>query len=77
MLMKIRDWYMNAYPTDDLGSELSNATFLDLFNALDAHKDVYEVLGEGDSLIRERCFEKLADLLGVSYDYVYDQWMNA
>lgn len=74
---KIREWYMRTYPDDSLGSELNpDSTFYDLFYALDRHKDVYEVLGESDSVIRERAFEELAKIMDVDYDYIYNQWLS-
>lgn len=73
---KIRTWYAEAYPSDDLGREIGpDVTFRGLFDALDSYQDVYELLGVGDSVIRERCFEMLAEVIGESYDYIYDQWM--
>lgn len=78
MRIKIKNWYIEEYPEDELGQEIdSNVTFEDLFEALDTYKDVYEVLGgyEIDSLIRERCFRKLSEIMDVSYDYIYDQWL--
>lgn len=76
--MKIREYYLETYPTDDLGIEInSEATFEGLFRELDNYGDVYEYIGVGDSIIRERCFEKLADIMDVSYDEVYSQWLLA
>ena len=75
--MKIKEFYLNEYPTDELGEELNeNATFVGLLNCLYEGNDVYDYIGEGDSLIRERLFEKLAQDLGSSYDYVYNLWLN-
>lgn len=75
-LQKIRDWYTKEYPDDELGAEISeNVTFKDLFGALDTYKDVYEILGVGDSLIRERAFDRLANIMGGDYDYIYNQWL--
>ncbi len=77
METNIKEWYINAYPTDEMGSELNdNVTFNDLFVALDNYKDVYELLGAGDSLIRERIFEKLSKLMNVEYSYIYEQWLK-
>lgn len=73
---KIRDFYMWKYPQDELGAELSDVSFGDLLAALVAKRDVYEVIGEGDSIIRERLFERLADLVGVGYDTIYELWFN-
>lgn len=71
----IKDWYKETYPTDDLGDELVDGfTFYDLFQTLDARKDVYKYLAD-DSLVRERVFEKLAEIMDVDYDYIYDQWL--
>lgn len=70
----IREWYMNAYPTDELGCELyDDVTFAELSNDLG---NVYDVIGVGDSLIRERIFSKLSELMNVDYSYVYKQWLN-
>ena len=76
--MKIRDWYMAVYPTDSLGPSINpEATFIGLFETLDGYQDVYRYLGEGDSIIRQRCFSKLAEIMDVDYNYVYEQWLRA
>ena len=77
MNKNIKNWYMAAFPSDDLGAEINeNATFNDIIHALLAHKDVYTVFGVGDSLVRERIFEELAGLLNVDYDVIYDSWLE-
>lgn len=74
----IRDFYLEQYPTDDLGIEIDpNATFEGLFKVLDSYRDVYEYIGVGDSVIRERVFEELASIMQVDYDYIYNQWLIA
>lgn len=78
---KIRDWYIAAYPEDELGLELNpNITFTGIFNFLrKPYKGVYvyDVLGVGDSLIRERVFARLAEIRKVDYDVIYDMWLAA
>ena len=75
---KIREWYIKAYPTDELGTEIDGEiTFYDLFVVLDTYKDVYEALNVGDSIVRERVFSKLAEIMEVEYDYIYKQWLRA
>lgn len=75
---KIKDAYTEKFPTDDFGFEIDeNATFLDLFDALDHYRNVYEVIGVEDSVIRERCFSMLATIMDCDYDYIYDQWLQA
>lgn len=73
---KLRDYYCSVYPSDELGVEIDEtATFYDLFDALDRYRDVYDVIGVGDSVIRERLFDALSKLMDVSYKEVYDQWL--
>jgi len=73
----IKDWYTKEYPSDDLGREMNgNATFSDLFETLDNYLDVFDLIGVSDTVIRERVFDKLADIMGVDYDYVYKQWIR-
>lgn len=75
--LSIRDWYLATYPEDGLGFEINpKANFLTLKQALENGDDVYEHLGVGDSVIRERVFEKASRVYGTSYDYVYDLWMH-
>ena len=74
---KIKDWYTKKYPTDDLGEEINDSlTFKGLWGMMSQGYDVYEVLGVGDSLVRERVFEKLSEILGVDYGVVYDEWLD-
>lgn len=61
---KIRDWYTKNYPTDELGKEINDITFEDLWNAIN-FDNIYDVIGVGDSLIRERLFEHLSEIYGL------------
>jgi hypothetical protein len=73
----IKEYYVENFPTDDLGLELNETpTFPGLLNKLIVGEDVYRYIGVTDSVIRERLFEKLADTLNVSYDYVYNLWLK-
>ena len=75
--MNIRNWYMKEFPTDDLGKDIRpTATFEGLYDALLCGTDVYYFLGNVDSLIRERCFAKLAKMKNVDYDVIYHMWIN-
>lgn len=76
--MKIKTWYTKQFKTDELGHEIAeNATFEGLFEALDNYKDVYKYIGVADSLVRERVFQKLAEIMQVEYSYIYEQWLRA
>lgn len=77
----IKEWYIKTYPTDSLGNELKDTTtFQDLFEVLDSYQDVYGALFknkmEADSIIRERVFKELANIMDVDYGYIYDQWLK-
>ena len=75
--MLIKEFYLNNYPTDELGVELNeNANFTGLLNELFTDNDVYGYIGVGDSIIRERLFTKLSEILKKPYHYVYDLWLK-
>lgn len=75
--MNIKEFYLNEYPTDELGLELNEkATFDGLLNTLLYERDVYEYIGVGDSLVRERLFEQAAKRLNKPYEYVYQFWLQ-
>jgi hypothetical protein len=75
--MNIKQFYIENYPTDELGIELKDDTnFTGLLNELFTNNDIYGYIGVGDSIIRERLFEKLSEILNCSYDYVYNLWLN-
>ena len=75
--MNIREFYLANYPSDDLGIGINpTATFAGLLNKLIVNADVYDYLYVYDSIVRERCFERLAEELEVSYEYVYNLWLK-
>jgi hypothetical protein len=75
---RISEWYMGAFPTDELGKDINKPiTFQDIYEQLYVGGSVYALLGVEDSIVRERVFAKLAELMGVDYDYVYNQWLSA
>jgi hypothetical protein len=74
----LREFYLQNFPTDDLGNEINpNATFGGMWEVLSNNEDLYEYIGVGDSLVRERVFEELARTMGVTYDTVYSRWLMA
>lgn len=78
MSKKISPWYQSEFPGDDLGEEISpDVSFQTLYNAVCDGRDVYDVIGVGDSIIRERCFEHLSDIIGLSYNEIYDKWLES
>ena len=73
----VRWWYQETYPDDCIYYDMNpEATWENLWECLKNGGDVYDWLGVGDSVVRERCFAELARRLGVDYSVVYDEWMN-
>lgn len=73
----IRDWYIRAFPSDELGYRINPlATFAGAVKCMADGGDIYKYLGVGDSLVRENVFSKIAAITGVDYDAVYDLWSH-
>ena len=74
---KVIDWYTEKYPTDELVKGINGSlTWLELLDSMRDHKEVYETIGVSDSIVRERCFAKLASLMFVPYDVIYNLWLS-
>ena len=77
-MQTIKEFYLSTYPADELGNEINaKATFDGLNNILNKYKNVYDYIGACDSLIRERIFEKLAEIKAVDYSEIYDKCLEA
>lgn len=75
--MKIKEFYCENYPSDELGLEINpKANFESLFIVIKGGL-FYEYIGVFDSLVRERIFEKLSELTGRDYNFIYQEWLNA
>jgi hypothetical protein len=73
--MNIRKFYLEAFPTDELGVEINpKANFESLWIVIRGGL-FYEYIGVFDSVVRERIFEKLSELTGHDYDYIYNEWI--
>jgi len=74
---EVRAYYMDKYATDELGAEMRRGvTFKDVFNTLDNRACVYDLLNVHDSLVRERVFEALSEIMKCEYDYIFSQWLR-
>lgn len=72
----IRDFYKATYPECPIGSRINHdATFEGLTDDVLAG-DYYDYVGTIDSVARERIFKRLAEIRGVSYDVIYQTWLN-
>ena len=76
--MNIREYYLQNFPNDDLGTEITpQATFEVLIDVLNNYGDVYQYIGVSDSLMRERCFQRLSELTNTDYEDIYYLWLLA
>lgn len=74
----VKKFYINTYPDDTEGEKIrSNLTFRTLLSKFVLEPDdIYDILGVGDSIIRERIFEALSKILKCDYDVIYDIWLE-
>lgn len=72
----IKRAYQMLYSYDELGYELNDVTFDDVFRTLDNYESVYKLIGVYDSIVRERIFSMLAVIMDVEYNYIYNQWLE-
>lgn len=51
--------------------------FVDYYVMLENNGDIYELMGgSADSIIRERIFDHLSEILDVSYNDIYNLWLH-
>jgi hypothetical protein len=73
---EIKTWYLTTYSEDKQGVNIKwNVTFEQAYNCLKSKEDFYEFIGIADTIIRERIFEKIAELYEIDYSVVYNQWL--
>ena len=73
----VRDWYVATFPTDSLGPKIPDLTFWDAVGALNLGADIYCFLGDAaDSVVRERLFLRIAEIVGCGYNAVYNTWLG-
>jgi hypothetical protein len=72
----IKKWYLKEYQDNEGNYIDKNATFQSIFDDLDHYRDIYPKLAH-DSIIRERVFKKLSEIIGTDYDYIYQQLLLA
>lgn len=76
-MQTVKQYYQQYFPLDDMGEDIDPLlTFMGLNGVLLRGEDVYEAIGAHDSLVRERLFTRLAELMGVDYEVIYDLWLE-
>lgn len=73
----VRGWYEARFPDDPCAASIApGLTFGEALDAVPLGSAFYDVLGAGDSLVRERVFEELSKRSGLAYDELYESWLN-
>ena len=72
---RIKTWYVKEYPTDDLGPEI-HGNFAGALKTMAKGGDIYDYMDVGDSLVRERLFTRLSEMLDLDYEHIYQLWLN-
>ncbi|MBR3438259.1 MAG: hypothetical protein IKH13_01995, partial [Clostridia bacterium] len=73
----VKDWYCEKYPGDELGERINaDLKFNEIVTVLQNGDNLYEAVGVGDSVVRERVFTELSDRMSVSYDEIYNMWLG-
>lgn len=69
----VKNWYIENYPSDELGQEINPAATLE-----EIYCEPWRVydLTIGDSLIRERVFDELAKRHNIEYGLIYTAWVD-
>ena len=71
-----KEQYAIDYPDDYQLSKIKDVSFKEIAKGLADRKDIYDIIGEVDSVIRERAFTYLEDITGLDYDDFYDAWLG-
>lgn len=66
-------WDMVDPIVDDMDKSI---TCRELIDKMNAGEDFYDIIGVGDSLLRERVFSVLSYITGLDYDVFYDAWLH-
>lgn len=73
---RVKDWYIQAFPNDQLGEEINNeVTFKQLYEMLLVGEEIYNHTAN-DSVVRKRIFKKLAEVYNTTLETIYDHWYN-
>ena len=72
-MIDLKKWYIDTYKTDNMKKQITDGlTPESIINGCLSGIDIYELIGVGDSLIRERLFAKVSEYFGVTYNEIYD-----
>ncbi len=75
---KVRVWLLREHPDEKplIGDFSKTVTFQQVADRMRAGEDFYEICDCGESVQREYCFGRMAELFGTNYEYWYRTWLE-
>jgi len=84
LAINLKEWYTKEFPTDPEGEYLNEDItlqnvydFINKYGCEGPDGDLYDYIGAGDSLVRERIFAKISEALNVPYNDIYNKWLRS
>ena len=74
----VRDWLLRTNPEEEsmIGNFSKTITFKELARRMRRGEEFYEILDCGESVQRQYCFARLAELYDTNYEYWYQTWLR-
>ena len=74
----VRDWLLRTNPEEEsmIGNFSKTITFKELARRMRKGDEFYEILDCTESVQREYCFARLAELYDTNYEYWYQTWLH-
>ena len=73
----VKEWYLKEHSHYDLGSKLNdNFTFKDVYTGLGEGKNIYDMFGVDDTLVRQHIFYELSKRLRVDNNVILSLWLG-
>lgn len=72
----VRTWYKDHYPNDPKGDDLEGQlSWAVMLERMRNKENLYSIIGVSDSVVRERLFSHLAELMLVPYEVICRIWL--
>ena len=74
----VRDWLLREHPDEKtmIGDFSKTVTFEEVAKRMRAGEDFYDICDCNESVQREYCFARMAELFGTNYEYWYRTWLE-
>ena len=75
---RVRAWLLRAHPEERLliGDFSKTITFRQVAKRMHEGENFYDICDCTESVQREYCFARLAELFGTNYEYWYRTWLD-